>query len=83
MGETSMIPGSGTQVPAEGLTKKLELQQGREPVCSGHVSAEVGMFPVRVRSADAQVLVLLDVELLRRKQEIEAANETIRRRLRG
>jgi len=83
MGETSMIPGSGTQAPAEGLTKQLELQHGQEPTCSGHVSAEAGMFPVRVKTTDAQVLVRVDVELLRRQQEILEANEAIRRRLHG
>jgi hypothetical protein len=78
-----MIPPSGTQSQAEGTLKKLEIQAGREPVSSGSVSVETDMFPVRVRTGDAKVLVRVDIELLRRQQEIEEANEEIRRRLRG
>lgn len=83
MGETSMIPASRTQVPGEGTTHKLAIQQSQTAVSSEYISAEVSMFPVRVKTGDAQVLVCVDVELLRRQQEIEGANEEIRCRLRG
>jgi hypothetical protein len=83
MVETSMIPGSGTQAAAEGATQKLTIQQGQAPVCSGHISAEVSMFPVRVTTSEDTVLLRLNVQLLRRQREHEEANEAIRRRLRG
>lgn len=83
MGETSMIPTSGTECQAEGETKKLEVQEGHSPVCSGHIPVETGSLPVRVKTSDAQILVRTDVELLRRQQEVEEANKAIRQRLRG
>lgn len=83
MGETSMILASRTQVPAQGPTQALTIQQSQAPVSSGHTATEVSMFPVRVKTSDAQVRVCVDVELLRRQQEIEKANEEIHRRLRG
>lgn len=83
MGETSMIPPSGTESRAEGPIKKLGVVSGSEPVSSGHVSAEIGMFPVRIKSSGAQIVVRVDVEALRRQQEIEEANESIRRRSGG
>lgn len=82
MGETSMIPGSESQAPAEGETKKLEIAQGAMPVASGHISTEAPMFPVRVTTSRETVLLRLDVEELCRQREIEEANEEIRRRLR-
>jgi hypothetical protein len=83
MGETSMIPASRTQVPAEGVTHRLIVQQGQASVSSEYISDEASMFPVRVKTSQAQVLVRVDIALLRRQQEIEEANKEIRRRLRG
>lgn len=83
MRETSMIPASETQAPAEGTSQRVTIQESQVIVSSGHISTEVSMFPVRVKSADAQVRVLVDVELLKRQREVQEANEEIRRRLRG
>lgn len=83
MGETSLILGSGTQAPAEGQLKKLTVEMGTEPLSSGHISFDADMFPVRVKSSEAKILIRLDVELMKRQQETEAANEEISRRLRG
>ncbi len=83
MADTSMIPSSGTHVTAEGATQKLTIQAGQTPVSSGHIPAEFGNFPVRVRSSEARVLIRVDADLMRQQQETEDANEAIRRRLRG
>lgn len=83
MGETSMIPASGTQGTTEGATQKLTIQTVQTSVSSMHVPVEGAMFPVRVKTDDAKILVRVDVELMRQQEEIERANEEIRRRLRG
>jgi hypothetical protein len=78
-----MIPLSETRSQAEGATKRLDIQLGRESACSVHVATESEKFSVRVRTGEAQVLVRMDVELIRRQQEIREANEEIKRRMRG
>jgi hypothetical protein len=78
-----MILASTTQAPAQGPMQTLAIQQSQAPVSSGYIATEVPMFPVRVKTSDAKVLVCVDVELLRRQQETEEANEEICRRLRG
>jgi hypothetical protein len=83
MGETSLILGSGTQAPAEGRVNKLIVEMGEAPLCSGHISVDANMFPVRVKSSETKILIRVDVELMKRQQEIAEANEEIRRRLRG
>jgi hypothetical protein len=83
MGETSLIPGSETQAPPEGHVKRLTFEVGQGPLSSGHISADTHMFPVRVKNSQAQITILVDVELMKRQQEIEEANEEISRRLRG
>jgi hypothetical protein len=83
MGETSMTPSSPTQAPAEGVMQKLTVEPGQAPTSSGHISADAQMFPVRVTTSEATVLIRVDIELMRRQQETEEANAAIRRRLRG
>jgi hypothetical protein len=83
MSETSMIQVSGTQAPAEGATQRLAIQEGQDPVSSGNVFTEFSTFPVLVKTSEAKVLVRVDMELMRRQQETEKANEAIRRRQHG
>jgi hypothetical protein len=83
MDEIGVIPASGTQAPAVGETKRLTIEPGTHVVSSANIAVTGPMFPVRVTTGDDTVLVRVNVQLFRQQREIEAANEAIRRQLRG
>ncbi len=84
MGETSMIPGSGTQGGAAGRQEKVELyKKGGEPVATDHKSQHSNLYAVRVSSAAAKVVIQVDTKRLSERKKIRAMNDSIKRRTRG
>lgn len=84
MGDTGMIPSSGTQGRSSGREKQVKVDMtGGDRVPTDHASVHSGLYVVRVTKGEERVLLHIDTERLAERRSIKAANDSIRRRTRG
>jgi hypothetical protein len=84
MGDTGMVPDSGTRGRSSGKEEKVALyEKGREPVITDHTTNRGPVYAVRVTKGDERVLLHIDTKRQAERDKFRAANESIRRRTRG
>jgi hypothetical protein len=83
MGDTSMIPGSGTQSSGASEMKKVETTGGGYTVQTDYSARLDNMHPVRASRTDKTVMLRVNTERMREQARIKEMNDSIRKRTRG
>jgi hypothetical protein len=83
MGDTSMIPGSGTQSSSAFEMKKVETTSGGYTVQTDYSARLGNMHAVRVSRSDKTVTLRVNTERMREQARIKEMNDSIRKRTRG